>query len=53
MSDFDVKNNIQSFLARTLSLVYAEVRYLYITYNTNLNQEKKRDTLYFKQFLSS
>ncbi|XP_018317694.1 peroxisomal acyl-coenzyme A oxidase 3 isoform X2 [Mycetomoellerius zeteki] len=24
MSDFDVKNNIQSFLARTLSLVYAE-----------------------------
>ena len=26
MSDFDVKNNIQTFLARTLSLVYAEVR---------------------------
>ncbi|XP_039308030.1 peroxisomal acyl-coenzyme A oxidase 3 isoform X2 [Solenopsis invicta] len=24
MSDFDVKNNIQTFLARTLSLVYAE-----------------------------
>jgi len=27
MSDFDVKNNIQTFLARTLSLVYAEVRH--------------------------
>ena len=26
MSDFDAKNNSQTFLARTLSLVYAEVR---------------------------
>jgi hypothetical protein len=54
MSDFDVKNNIQTFLARTLSLLYAEVNKIMFLYIHNILVEKIHySTLYFKQFVSN
>lgn len=50
MSDFDIKNNSQTFLARTLSLVYGEVSKICVCIFFNRNRGNSK--LYLKQFAS-